>query len=307
MNATTQFQALTSKQVAMKLQQALARYVTQLRANGRSEHTVLQAQRHVRLLARWLDHERRATELDAIDEHTLAEFLTSDTACRSARGGTKTPGSMNALRASTRAFFGHAARADWLERDPARLIKRAICSPPPPRALNGDEQQRLLAVLNNAAGAAAQRDTMLFTFLLTTGVRLSCALGIVIDDVDVVDRTVLLRTMKGCDMKRIFMPSKTALELEKYLAGRMAGPVFSRLDGQRLSARHAQRRFRMWREKAGIQDGVTVHSLRHSFALRLYEMTGDVLLVKEALGHRSISSTLVYAQCGPKRLRAVLV
>ena len=54
----------------MKLEDALRRYVTQLRANGRSPHTIGQAQRHIRLLLRWLEQERRSVELDAVDEDT---------------------------------------------------------------------------------------------------------------------------------------------------------------------------------------------------------------------------------------------
>ena len=77
-------------------------------------------------------------------------------------------------------------------------------------------------------------------------------------------------------------------------------------DGKRIGSRHAQRRFRMWREKAGISTTATPHSCRHRFAMQLYERTGDVLLVRRALGHRSISSTLVYARASEERLRAAL-
>ena len=62
----------------------------------------------------------------------------------------------------------------------------------------------------------------------------------------------------------------------------------------------------MWREKADLPEAITPHSLRHSFAARMYAKTGDVLLVQKALGHRSVASTLVYAQAGDDRLRAAL-
>ena len=39
-----------------------------------------------------------------------------------------------------------------------------------------------------------------------------------------------------------------------------------------ITTRHAQRRFRAWRKKAGIGDAVTSHSLRHSFAQAIYEL-----------------------------------
>ena len=73
-----------------------------------------------------------------------------------------------------------------------------------------------------------------------------------------------------------------------------------------MSVRHAQRRFRGWLRRAGVQRPASPHSLRHRFAMDLYRRTGDVLLVKEALRHRSIASTMVYARADRARLRAAL-
>ncbi len=291
----------------MEVEQALERYLRQLAANGRSPHTIGQAQRHLLLLARWLAQEERSAELDAIDEDVIAEFLVSDLARNTARGAPKVAATMNSLRSSLKTFFGHAELADWVSRSPALLVKRAACSPPPPRALTGKEQKRFFAFLDEAEGATAQRDRMLFTFMLRSGVRLSSALGIEVGDVDVEGRTVLLRTMKGRDVQRVFMPDKTAVELGRFLDGRRSGPVFARANGKRLSARHAQRRFRFWREKAGLPDTISPHSLRHSFAMALYLRTRDVLIVRAALRHASLSSTLVYTRVDPEGVREAVL
>ena len=226
----------------MKLEDALGRYLTQLRANGRSEHTVLQAQRHLRLLAAWLEQQRRAVELDAIDEDVVAAFLTSESACNSARGGEKKPGTMNSLRSSLKTFFGAATCAEWMARDPGRFIKRARCSAPPPRALTPQERERFLAALNAAEGPVAERDRMLFTFMLATGVRLSSALALEVGDVDLQNRTVLLRSMKNGDVQRVFMPEKTATELDRFIDVKTAGPVFARIERTRVPWRRRTRR-----------------------------------------------------------------
>jgi integrase/recombinase XerD len=73
-----------------------------------------------------------------------------------------------------------------------------------------------------------------------------------------------------------------------------------------MTRRHAERRFRVWVEKAGIRRRASPHSLRHTFATRLYARTADVLLVREALLHKSITSTLIYARADAERLRRVL-
>ncbi len=290
----------------MHLDQALDRYLTQLRANGRSEHTVLQAQRHVRLLGRWLASEKRSAVIGKIDDEALAQFLASDVARRTATGTRKSPGTMNALRSSVRTFFGHAARADWVSRDPSRFIKRAICSPPPPRALTSKEEERLRAALESAEGAEAERDRVLVELMLGTGIRLSSALGLDLDDVDLDEGLLLLRHMKGGRVDRVFLSPGIRSILSTFLDHRASGPVFTNRQGERISARHAQRRIRAWREAAGVSRAVTAHTMRHTFGQRLYDRTRDLLLVQAALRHRSISSTLTYARASEDVLRSVI-
>ena len=83
--------------------------------------------------------------------------------------------------------------------------------------------------------------------------------------------------------------------------------MFAARDGEALTARQAQRRFELWLRGAGIRGRYSPHSLRHTFALGLYQRTGDVLVVKEALGHRAITSTMVYARASAERVRAAVV
>jgi len=63
-----------------------------------------------------------------------------------------------------------------------------------------------------------------------------------------------------------------------------------------MTTRHAARRFRALLDLAGITRAASLHSLRHSYAEAVLERTGSIFAVKEALGHRSISSTLVYLE-----------
>ena len=49
-----------------------------------------------------------------------------------------------------------------------------------------------------------------------------------------------------------------------------------------------------------------MHSLRHAFATRLYQKTGDLYLVQRALGHRQITTTEIYARVSDETLRRVL-
>jgi integrase/recombinase XerD len=105
----------------------------------------------------------------------------------------------------------------------------------------------------------------------------------------------------------VFLRAELVDLLGAAVEGRRSGPVFASRDGGHLTPRHVQRRFSKWLAKAGVRGRYSPHSCRHSFALGLYERTGDVLLVQAALGHRAISSTLVYARASAERVRAAVV
>ena len=116
---------------------------------------------------------------------------------------------------------------------------------------------------------------------------------------------MLWRT-KGNRPDRVILGREIRDHLRRYLGCRASGPLFPSRNGRAITVRHAARRLRRWLSGAGIDRPASLHSLRHSFALGLYERTGDIALVQEALHHRSIVSTLVYARADEGRLRAAM-
>lgn len=290
----------------MRVQDALERFLLQLQADGRSPHTVGQYRRHIRLLINWLSGGQHTGTLEEVTDEDLAKFLASTVVRKTAAGEPRKPSSANAVRSSLKGFFSWMNRAGMVASDPSRLIRRALTGSAPPRALRPAEEERLLEALRAADGAEAERDRVLIELMLATGVRLSSALALAVEDVDLERGTLLLREVKGGRQERVILGAQARQLLREFLADRTSGPVFRAKAGTRITARHAQRRFRHWREQAGIQEAVTPHSLRHAFAMQLYRQTGDVLLVKSALGHRSITSTLVYAHASEEQVRHAL-
>jgi integrase/recombinase XerC len=291
---------------AMDLSRALDVFVLQLRADGRSPHTIKSYERHVWALIDWLDGQQRSVALDALTPQVLAEYLASDDVRASGRGGLRSTSTVNAVRTSLRVVFAWLHDAGYTRINPARLIRRAICSPPPPKALSEVQVERLHAVMASATGVAAERDRAMVALMLGSGVRIGSAVALDAADVDLANGVLTARCVKRDRTQRIYFGADVRAKLELLIARLPGpGPVFRAPNGQRMSVRHACRRITAWLDRAGVHDA-TPHSLRHTFATRLLARTGDVFLVQKALGHRSIASTAVYLTVDEERLRGAV-
>ena len=290
----------------MLVDDALQSFLAQLRADGRSKHTLGQYNRHIRAFAIWAREAGVGASLGAIDHEDLARFFASPAATSRPDGSPKKATSVNALRTSLRQFFSYVHAAGWLSENPARLLRQAQCSGPSPRAMADEDRRRLFEALDAAATEVDQRDRCLFRLMIGCGLRVGSALGLDIGDVDLGIGELRLRGAKGNRDEIAFIPLELRPTLASLIGDRRAGPLFCSAPNRRLSVRNAQRRFAEWLTRSGIERRYSPHALRHDFATRLYRKTGDIRLVQEALRHRSICSTVVYARCGEDRLRQAL-
>ena len=284
----------------MRLSDALDSYLLQLAADGRSAHTLSQYGRHLRSFAAWLGADR---DLDGITTTDVARYMTTPAVVDG-----RSPATLNAVRTSLRVYFAFAHAAGFVAHNPGRLLRRSLCSAGPPRGLLDDEVARLMDALTVAQGPVARRDHLLIAVMLRAGLRLGSALALNRGDVDLGRSELAVRVAKNRQVEPVFICGELRDHLVGYLADRWnAGdkPLFTGPGGARLGQRQAQRRVEIWLRRAGVEHG-SAHSLRHSFALRMYARCGDVLLVKEAMRHRSIASTLVYARPREAELRRML-
>ena len=284
----------------MTLADAVAEFEAQLHADGRSPHTIGSYLRALRLLA---DHLGADTDVASITPGQLARFITSDRVALTREGERKTPGSVNQVKSALRAFFRHLVVTDVLVRSPTRALRSARTSSPVPQVLTADEGERLLAVIDDTP--LGRRDRVLFALLLGTGVRVSAAVGLDVADVRL-DQRRLVVTGKGGARDAVVLTTRLVVLLREHLDGLDDGPVFRSRGGDRLSARQVQFRLRRWLDAAGIEKHVTVHGLRHSYGTRLYAACRDLRLVQQALHHRRVTTTEIYAHLGDGRLAAVV-
>ncbi len=288
----------------MSIDDALDAYLLQLEADGRSRHTIGQARRHVGLFARWAGCAGACGNVRKIGHQDVARFLTSTEARTRPDGGLKKASSVNALRSSLRAFFAYAHASGLTETNPARLVKRAKTGAPPPRTIPVENLGKLFRALAGAETVAERRDHAMFTVLRHTGIRVGALVGLQVEDVDLGGQAISIRS-KG-DVEQVLPVSdEVAAALRDAMGNRLSGPVFTNADGIFLTTRHVARRLAQWCDRCEISR-ISPHRFRHSFATNLYQRTGDIRLTQSALGHRSVASTIVYAQVDKERLRSAI-
>ncbi|MEV8517535.1 site-specific tyrosine recombinase XerD [Dactylosporangium sp. NPDC051484] len=203
--------------------------------------------------------------------------------------------------------------------DPSREVKPPSLPKRLPKALDVDQVSRLLAVPPQAAGPLDLRDAALLEFLYGTGARISEAVGIAVDalDLDARPGMAVLRG-KGGKTRLVPMGNYARTSLDAYLVrgrpslsanGTGVPNVFLNARGGALSRQSAWTILRKAAHRAGLPvdgpAGVSPHTLRHSFATHLLDGGADIRVVQELLGHASVTTTQVYTLVTVDRLREV--
>lgn len=182
-----------------------------------------------------------------------------------------------------------------------------------PKALPLSDVEAILTAAGEPGTALAKRDRALLEFLYGTGARISEAVGLDVDDLELEDGSVLLKG-KGSKQRIVPVGSIAVAAVQDYLAvGRPAlvsakspsGAVFLNSRGGRLSRQSAWTVLVKAAERAGVTADVSPHTLRHSFATHLLDGGADVRVVQELLGHASVTTTQVYTLVTVEKLREI--
>lgn len=207
--------------------------------------------------------------------------------------------------ASVRSFFHALIGQGVISSDPTLRLEVPRVKKGTPKVLTHEEVKCLLAAPRRVNSAKSLRDRAILELLYGTGMRVSEAVALQVEAMDLERREV---TLKGKDGRRRVVPidGPTAATLREYLEkARPAfakdsgqGPVFLNHRGRKLTRQGLWLIIKGYTQEAGIGPGVTPHTLRHSFAKHQLGRGVSVREVQGLLGHASLSTTLVYTQLG---------
>ncbi len=211
---------------------------------------------------------------------------------------------------AVRGLHKFALREGWINEDPARCVDPPVIPRRLPKAISVDEVERLLT--NTADGLLGLRDRALLELLYGTGARISEAVGLAVDDLDMESALVKLHG-KGNKTRVVPLGSYAITAIDSYLVrarpglagkGMGAPELFLGARGRPLSRQSGWLILRAVGERAGLSN-LSPHTLRHSFATHLLDGGADVRVVQELLGHASVTTTQVYTLVTVERLREV--
>jgi site-specific recombinase XerD len=315
---------------------ARSRFVLSLRAKDASENTVRSYETAVGAYLEWL--EERGADWRAPSRGDLRAYL-----ARLVGSGARS--SANQRLAAIRSFHRFASRSGLAAGDPWGSIARPRAPKRLPRVLEVEQIERLLAAIDARSEAAAGRrdeaqsgsarargggrsplaaaialrDRAIVEVAYAAGLRISELASAELSALDL--RRGELRVLGKGRKERVGLLGRPAIAaLEAYLEEsrpvllrRSPSPaddpdvVFLNHRGAPIGVRGLRFRIDELCRAAGLPDGVSPHTLRHSFATHLLDGGADLRIVQELLGHESLATTQIYTHVSAARLRAVYV
>ncbi len=309
--------------------EALSRFLLGLRARDASAHTIRSYEHAVGAYLDWLA--ARGSDWRAPARADLRAYL-----ARLVETGART--TVSQRLAAIRSFHRFAARSGLAQGDPWGGIATPRLPRRLPRVLEIDQIERLLATIDEPAAAPpgrrrqvadealtaaiALRDRAIVEVAYAAGLRISELASASLGQLDL--RRGEVRVFGKGRKERVGLLGRPAIAaLEAYLdaarpvlaerrrAGRGPGrddpepdAVFLNHVGEPIVVRGLRLRIDRLRRAAGLPEGVSPHTLRHSFATHLLDGGADLRIVQELLGHESLATTQVYTHVSPARLQA---
>jgi integrase/recombinase XerD len=213
--------------------------------------------------------------------------------------------------ACLRSFYRHLRREQLLEHDPTSELRGPRRTARLPNVLSRDQVQALLAQPRGGSPAAL-RDRALLETMYACGLRASEAIALELSELDL-EAGMLRARGKGSKERLVPIGSKAIDTLEAYLArsrpklvGLRDEPrVFVNLRGGGLSRQGLYKIVQRHARSAGLDQQMSPHTLRHSFATHLLAGGCDLRSLQEMLGHADIGTTQMYTHLSAERLRDV--
>jgi integrase/recombinase XerD len=204
--------------------------------------------------------------------------------------------------AAMKSYFEYMLGKGAIDVDPTKGLSSPKVKKQTPHTIPPEQVDRLLAAPTVQNTPTALRDVALMETLYATGVRVSELINLNLGDVDLFNRLVACNSGRRSRVVPIFPRAVSALQVyleegrPQLVVDSNEGALFLNHRGQRLTRQGLWLIIKRYVSEVGIDDLVTPHTLRHSFAAHLLNAGANLREVQERLGHANVSTTQMYRQ-----------
>ena len=288
--------------IMLDLISAYENYLTKVKQA--SSNTVFSYMRDIRQFDSWMNRNGFASVTDA-GQANIAEYL----AYLQQEG--RSAATVSRSLASLKNFYAYLVSTGFLTESPVfgqihvdRGEKKL------PQVLSAAEVDKLLAQ-PAPVDSKGIRDKAMLELLYATGIRVTELIGLNLEDFNPDLKSIRVGDQKKSRTIPLYPAAFKALT--QYLAetrGTMVmdsgeNALFVNVNGSRMSRQGFWKILKHYQAKAGIEQEITPHTLRHSFAVHLIENGAELSAVKELMGHSDISSTQVYTHMINQKIKSV--
>ena len=292
------------------MNEVITQFLEALQAGDRAASTVTAYRNDLTLFARWFEQTTGDKfTLESVTPTDIRDFRQHGLLVEKRKAAT-----VNRRLAAISALFTWAQKSGRINYNPASEIHLVETDALAPRSLDRQQQNRLERTLEQESqlamdlpvrGVTRKRDGALVLFLLHTGLRISEALALHLEDVSLGERSgrVEIRQAKRTRQRSVPLNDAARKALQAWLGVRPLNGsdlLWVATEGRghtSLSSRTVQRMFKRLAHQANIDPAcLTPHVLRHTFARNLIDRGESIHVVARLHGHSSLDTTKRYIQ-----------
>ena len=271
-----------------------------------SERTLKTYNQSLTLFQRHMEAQGRPIDWTAVEEGDIREWMVAMMNNGSA------PTTVNNRLSALRSFYRFLIGRDLTRHDPTQRIEGPKKQKPLPHFIKESEMDRLLDHTAFPDTYEGHRDHAILQLFYTTGMRLAELVGLDTGDIDFGNHTVKV-TGKRNKQRIIPLVPETETELREYLRVRHQmfhdvphdDALFIGSRARRIKRYHVEDIVKHYLGSVTTQQKRSPHVLRHSFATAMLNHGAEISVVKELLGHESISTTEIYTHTTFEELKRI--
>jgi len=283
--------------------QAFIRYLSVER--GRSKNTLESYNRDIQQFMTYLE-QHGITRWKDVGKTHVASYLSS--LKQLGRASATVSRSLVAIRA----LMQYLIRERKAETDPTLLVEPPKLEKKPPKVMSVAETGTLLEAPQTDTPSGV-RDKAMLELIYATGIRVSELVALNIQDVHL--DLGFIRCVGKADKERLIPISKISARCLNVYVNEHRRKLLKKSPheealfvghlGTRMTRQGFWKILKRYAEETNLEQDITPHTLRHSFAAHLLENGADLRSVQEMLGHADISATLVYVQATKLKMKEV--